>query len=82
MSCNARTLADFCSFLYQNFESEFLILVFCSIFLLGLLIFKLVQLPMLVKIFVYKYVNKTDHTSILLLPHFIFFNPICLTKIL
>lgn len=31
---------------------------------------------MIVKIFVYKYVNKTDHISIFLLPHFILFNPL------
>lgn len=31
---------------------------------------------MLVKVLVYKYVNKPDHTSILLFPHFILFSPI------
>lgn len=38
---------------------------------------KLLQLPMLFKIVVHKFVNKIlDHTSTLLLPHLIVFNPI------
>lgn len=80
MSCNARSLADSCCFLYQNLKSEFSILVFCSISLLGHLIFKLLQIPMLVKIFLYKYVNKTSNPTSVLLPRFILFNPILVNQ--
>lgn len=62
-------------FFNQHLKSEFLILAFCSSYLLELSILKLLQLPMLVNIFLYKYVSKTDHTGILL-PYFLLFNPI------
>lgn len=79
MSCRNSRLPD-CWCFINILKCELLIVVSCSNFFIRFLMFKLLQLLMLVKVFVYKYVNKPDHTSIFVLPYFILFRPMLVNQ--